>query len=185
MGRTHRTDHTRVLGCDHAINLGQCDLRLGSPYAMLHWNTGALQTTGLLVQLSGTKRRNVTITGTNPAQASATPMFGNWTVLPRDEAYCGATPTERSPFFGIAVSSTTSTASLPPTRQRHCLGCRASVSETMSGSAKSKTTEVNQNARYRISRLNVSQNPGCHLSWPGPASDKDGNLAIIPMRGNN
>src|SRR2546430_5914364 len=33
-------------------------------------------------------------------------------ILPRDEAYCGATPTERSPFFGIAVSSMTSTASL-------------------------------------------------------------------------
>src|ERR1700730_5608689 len=36
-------------------------------------------------------------------------------VLPRDEAYCAATPTERSPFFGNAVSSMTSTASSPPT----------------------------------------------------------------------
>jgi hypothetical protein len=37
-------------------------------------------------------------------------------VLPSAEAYCGATPTECVPFFGIAVSSITSTASLPPTR---------------------------------------------------------------------
>jgi hypothetical protein len=48
------------------------------------------------------------------AQALATPTFGNWAVLPRDEAYCAATPTERSPFIGNAVSSMTSTASLPP-----------------------------------------------------------------------
>jgi hypothetical protein len=31
------------------------------------------------------------------------------------EAYCGATPTECAPFLRIAVSSITSTASLPPT----------------------------------------------------------------------
>jgi transposase len=35
-------------------------------------------------------------------------------VLPSAEAYCGATPTECVPFLGIAVSSITSTASLPP-----------------------------------------------------------------------
>ena len=29
-------------GCDHAINLGQRDLWLGSRYAMLDWNTGTL-----------------------------------------------------------------------------------------------------------------------------------------------
>jgi hypothetical protein len=36
-------------------------------------------------------------------------------VFPRDEAYCGATPTECAPFFGNAVSSTINHASAPPT----------------------------------------------------------------------
>src|SRR5262249_61779916 len=36
-------------------------------------------------------------------------------VLPSAGAYCGATPTECVPFLAIAVSSITSTASLPPT----------------------------------------------------------------------
>jgi chromosome partitioning protein len=35
--------------------------------------------------------------------------------LPRAPAYCGATPTERVPFFGSAVSSITRIASGPPT----------------------------------------------------------------------
>src|SRR6266404_4371400 len=73
--------------------------------------------TGLLVQLSGTKRRNATITGTSPRASVSDTNVWQLAVLPRDEAYCGATPTERSPFFGIAVSSMTSTASLPPTRR--------------------------------------------------------------------
>src|SRR6187455_1113968 len=67
--------------------------------------------TGLLVQLSGTKRRNATMTGTSPRASVSDTNVWQLAVLPRDEAYCGATPTERSPFFGIAVSSMTSTAS--------------------------------------------------------------------------
>src|SRR3546814_15969902 len=38
-------------------------------------------------------------------------------VLPSDEAYCGATPTECRPFFGNAVSSITKNAASPPTRR--------------------------------------------------------------------
>src|SRR5262249_46868101 len=37
------------------------------------------------------------------------------TVFPSAEVYCAATPTECMPFLGIAVSSITNTASLPPT----------------------------------------------------------------------
>jgi len=40
--------------------------------------------------------------------------------LPSSPQYCGATPTERVPFFGIAVSSTTSTASPPPSNPSAC-----------------------------------------------------------------
>lgn len=36
-------------------------------------------------------------------------------VFPSEDAYCGATPTERSPFFGRQVSSMTRKASSPPT----------------------------------------------------------------------
>src|SRR5882762_8397597 len=70
---------------------------------------------GSFVQLSGTKRRNAIITGTSRRASVSDTNVWQLAVLPSVEAYCGATPTERSPFFGIAVSSMTSTASLPPT----------------------------------------------------------------------
>src|SRR5258707_43039 len=77
----------------------------------LWWPIGG----GSLVQLSGTKRRNAIITGTSRRASVSDTNVWQLAVLPSVEAYCGATPTERSPFFGIAVSSMTSTASLPPT----------------------------------------------------------------------
>src|SRR4029077_6876478 len=55
--------------------------------------------TGLLVQLSGTKRRNATMTGTSPRASVSDTNVWQLAVLPRDEAYCGATPTERSPIL--------------------------------------------------------------------------------------
>jgi hypothetical protein len=58
-----------------------------------------------------------TMTGSSPRASVSDTDVWQLAVLPRDEAYCGATPTERSPFFGIAVSSMTSTASLPPIRR--------------------------------------------------------------------
>ncbi len=102
-------------GCHHAIDLRQGDLRLGPRYAVLDGNARPLQRTALLVQLSGTKKRNATMTGTSPRASVSDTNVWQLAVLPRDEAYCAATPTERSPFFHIAVSSMTGTASLPPT----------------------------------------------------------------------
>ena len=102
-------------GCDHAINLGQRDLWLGSRYAMLDWNTGTLHPRRIARPTLGNKEtqcdhhRNFTARKRQRHQRLA---IGR---LASVEAYCGATPTERSPFFGIAVSSMTSTASLPPT----------------------------------------------------------------------
>ena len=64
-----------------------------------------------LVQLSGRKRRNATITGTSPRASVSDTIVWQLAVLPSADAYCAATPTERSPFFGSAVSSITRTAS--------------------------------------------------------------------------
>jgi hypothetical protein len=43
--------------------------------------------------------------GNRHAQPKATAPHSYFTVLPKAEAYCGATPTECEPFFGRAVSS--------------------------------------------------------------------------------
>src|SRR5436189_5900893 len=55
------------------------------------------------------------MTGTSPRASVSDTKVWQLAVLPSAEAYCGATPTECVPFLGIAVSSITSTASLPPT----------------------------------------------------------------------
>jgi hypothetical protein len=104
-------------GCEHAIDLGQRDLRLGSRGAMLDGTPARFKRAGSLVQLSGKKSRSSTMTGTSPHASVSDTNVWQLAVLPSDEAYCGATPTKRSPFFGIGVSSTTSTASLPSTRR--------------------------------------------------------------------
>src|SRR6516225_7126169 len=69
----------------------------------------------LLVQLSGRNNRNASTTGTSPRASVSDTRVWQFAVLPSADAYCGATPTECVPFLGIAVSSITSTASLPPT----------------------------------------------------------------------
>jgi hypothetical protein len=56
-----------------------------------------------LVQVSGGTSRSPTITGTSrDARVSETNDW-QFAIFPRDEAYCGATPTECAPFFGKAV----------------------------------------------------------------------------------
>src|SRR6266481_6751782 len=69
----------------------------------------------LLVQLSGRNNRNASMTGTSPRASVSDTSVWQLAVLPSAEAYCAATPTECVPFLGIAVSSITRTASLPPT----------------------------------------------------------------------
>src|SRR5262249_27595442 len=71
----------------------------------------------LLVQLSGRNNRNASMTGTSPRASVSDTRVWQLAVLPSAEAYCAATPTECVPFLGIAVSSITSTALLPPTSQ--------------------------------------------------------------------
>src|SRR6188768_1679627 len=97
------------------INLSQRDLGLGPCHPILGRNARLLQPSPIIVQFSGRKRRNATITGTSPRARVSDTSVWQLAVLPRADAYCAATPTECFPFFGMAVSSITSTASLPPT----------------------------------------------------------------------
>jgi hypothetical protein len=57
-----------------------------------------------------------TITGTSPDARVTDTSDWLFAVLPSDDAYRGATPTEWRSFFGNAVSSMTRKASSPPTR---------------------------------------------------------------------
>src|SRR5262245_48725049 len=69
----------------------------------------------LLAQLSGRNSRNASMTGASPRAHVSDTRVWQFAVLPSAEAYWEATPSECMPFLGIAVSSITGTASLPPT----------------------------------------------------------------------
>lgn len=61
---------------------------------------------GPLVQLFGSNNRKPTITGTSRDINVTDTSVWQFAFFPSEEAYCGATPTECRPFFGVAVSST-------------------------------------------------------------------------------
>ena len=100
------------------------DMLANAKWHTIGWRTGTkgklkarFASTGarLLVQLSGRNSRNASMTGTSPRASVSDTRVWQFAVLPSAEAYCAATPTECVPFLAIAVSSITSTASLPPT----------------------------------------------------------------------
>ena len=68
-----------------------------------------------LVELSGRNNRKASMIGTSPRPSVSYTSVWELAVLPSAEAYSVAIPTECVPFLAIAVSSITSTASLPPT----------------------------------------------------------------------
>src|SRR5208337_1419387 len=102
-------------GRDDTIDLRQGYLQLRPCRSIFRRNTRSLQPSRLLVQLSGRNNRSASMTGTSPRASVSDTNVWQLEVFPSAEAYCGATPTECVPFLGIAVSSITSTASLPPT----------------------------------------------------------------------
>ena len=110
--------HTAEAGaaCDHAIDFGKRDLRLRSCRPMCDRNAGPLQTSRI-----GAFFSSLAGIGAMPPSLALPRASVNDTsvwqlaVFPSADAYCGETPTECSPFFGMAVSSITSTASPPPT----------------------------------------------------------------------
>src|SRR5262249_40568130 len=101
-------------GRDRTIDLRPSPLPLPSCRATLGTRARSNRDR-LLVQLSGRNNRNASTTGTSPRASVSDTRVWQFAVLPSADAYCGATPTECVPFLGIAVSSITSTASLPPT----------------------------------------------------------------------
>src|SRR6516225_1854668 len=102
-------------GGDDTIDLCQGHLRLRPCRSIFGRNTRSLQSSPIVRPTLGKKQRNASMTGTSPRASVSETMVWQFAVLPNAEAYCGATPTEYVPFLGIAVSSITSTASLPPT----------------------------------------------------------------------
>jgi len=70
---------------------------------------------GLDTHSRGRNRRSATGTGTSWRARVKDTSVWQLASLPSTPAYWCATPTEAEPFFGRAVSSTTSTASAPPT----------------------------------------------------------------------
>lgn len=124
-----------------AVTLGERDLWLGAIRASE--TLARSSRAGSLVQLSGRKSRKPTITGTSlNANVNDTRVW-QLAFLPSTEAYCGATPTERLPFFGSAVSSTICQVSSLPT----CLS--ASASSAASSGAVSHTPLTTNDAADR------------------------------------
>src|SRR5205823_13668237 len=101
-------------GRDDTIDLRQGHLQL-RPCRSTAGTPARSNRARLLVQLSGRNNRNASMAGTSPRASVSDTSVWQLAVLPSAEAYCAVTPTECVPFLGIAVSSITSTASLPPT----------------------------------------------------------------------
>lgn len=72
---------------------------------------------GSVIQISGRNSCRPTMTGISCAAKVRETMIWQLPFSPRDEAYCGATPTEYVLFSGKAVSSTISNDRRPPTRR--------------------------------------------------------------------
>src|ERR1700752_5041775 len=69
-------------GCHHAIDLRQGDHGLGPRCAVLAGTPARFKRAGLLVQLSGRKRRNATMTGTSPRESVSDTYVWQLAVLP-------------------------------------------------------------------------------------------------------
>ena len=102
-------------GRHHAIDLSERDLRLGPCGSIFDRNARPLQPHRIARPALGNEEAQCDHHRHFAARERQRHQRLAVGGLAQADAYCGATPTERSPFFGIAVSSITSTASLPPT----------------------------------------------------------------------
>ena len=103
-------------GGDDPVDLGEREVRLRQGAAVLlgHAGPGAARRVGgpLVRQEQPQPERQRHLA---PGQGERDQRLAVRRACPRQPQYCRATPTESLPFFGRAVSSTTSTASGPPT----------------------------------------------------------------------
>ena len=112
MARPKRTPTARTLSISANANSGLVR------YARSSSRTRARsRPVASLVQLSVRNRRKPTITGPSRDARVIDTKIWQFAFLPSAEIYCGATPTEWSPFLGKVVSSMISQAlSLPTSR---------------------------------------------------------------------
>jgi hypothetical protein len=104
------------------IDLHQSNLRLRSGHAIFGWPIRSIQSSPLARPTLGKKQpQRQHDWGVPRAHVSDTRVW-QFAILPSAEAYWEATPTECMPFLGIAVSSITGTASLPPTNEPPIVG---------------------------------------------------------------
>src|ERR1700758_4207006 len=103
-------------GRDDTIDLCQSQLRLRPRRSIFGWNTRSLQPS-LIARPALRKKQSQPQHDRYFAARASVSDTRVWqlAVLPSAEAYCAATPTECVPFFDIALSSITNTASRPPT----------------------------------------------------------------------
>src|SRR6516165_2167695 len=102
-------------GRDGTIDLRQSHFRFRSCRSTFGRNTRSLQSRPLARPTLGKKQPQRQYDGHLTRASVSDTRVWQFAVLPSADVYCGATPTECVPFLGIAVSSITSTASLPPT----------------------------------------------------------------------
>lgn len=79
-------------------------LRLRPRRSILGRNTRSFQAR-LLAQLSGRNSRGASATGTSPRPSVSDTKVWQLAVLPSAETSCAATPTECTPFLGMAVDA--------------------------------------------------------------------------------
>lgn len=118
-----------------------------------------------LVRLPGRNRLKAATTGTSRRAKVSETSVRPLAVLPSAEASCGATPTERRPFFAGAVSSTTNTASAPPTRA----SARLASSSSRGASSHSPLPTTRCKRSYRPGATRAASGPML-LRSPRPIS---------------
>jgi hypothetical protein len=98
---------TRSISSSAICHFGRWPIASGTP--------AAVHRPASVHQSSGRKRRRPTQTGTSALASVSETSAWQFARLPSWPQYCRFTPTECRPCFTSAVSSTTSTASCPPT----------------------------------------------------------------------
>ena len=112
----------------------------GAAVGAASWQPGApgCDHSASLTQASGRNRRKPTGMGTSPRARVSDTSAWQFARLPNWPQYCRATPTECRPCLTSAVSSTTSTASGPPTRRSACSASTRSKRSCGQGEADTK-----------------------------------------------
>ena len=131
-----------------------------------------------LVQLSGRKRRNATITGTSSRASINDTSVWQLAFLPSAETYCQARPTECLPFFGTAVSTITITHRC---RRRACPLGRAVPSITALRPRRQQRQNGAIDHSPRAQAAPPSAEHSCDRQVQSTPSRKAGTSWLIPM----